>query len=534
MGQVLLAELTVRTDSVGSTTTLRYTSGKEYVGFGAPGYYAPVVHKFLNLRRDAFGDGTTSGDIKVGGGVLELVNNDGQLDALIDYGFDGGEACFLLVDDESSAYSSAEELLVGTMEQPEFTFDAVKVRVRDRREETEVPLQTTLYAGTNSGATGVEGLANDLKGRPKPDAIGYVFNALLPVANDQKHIYQIDSVRANDVPAVFDGGVALTKGTARTSLSALQNNNPAAGQYDYYLGADVEGGAYIRLGTTAQYAITADIEGQSRSGTFRTLPGDLYQEYLTQRAGVDAGDVSSADVSAVNIAAPYDLGKWIDEQTTVHNVLDLIAASIPGWWGPDRIGEFRLKKLEDPSSSSAALTFKVFDLNTRAKASDGDVVSIQRITTNDTGHGVPAYQVTVLYKEFAHIQPDGLDVNITLARRSESSKQWRVAVATDNTVKDKHPLAEALEFETALTVEADAQAVADHLLDLYGVRRDRYRLTVRLTKDLISTVDLGTIVKLEFDRFGLASGQNFVVLGLRYRGVDEDDVSEVIDLDIWG
>ncbi len=534
MAHVLLVELTVRTDSLGTTTTLRYTSGKEYTGSGSPGYYAPVVRKFLNLRRDAFSEGATAGAVKIGGGVLELVNNMGTLDGLIDYGFDGGAARFLLLDGEGDAYANAEELLIGTMEQPEFTFDTVRVRIRDRREETDVPLQSTLYLGTNSGATGVEGLPGDLKGLPKPDAIGYVFNAPLPVANDQAEIFQVDSVRANDVPAVYDGGVALTKGTAQATLAALQGTIPAAGQYDYYLGADTELGAYIRTGTTPKYTITADIDGQSRGGTFRTLPGDLYLEYLTQRAGVSAGDVSSSDISAVNIASPYDLGLWVDEQIPVRDVLDKIATSIPGWWGPDRSGAFRLQKLTDPAAGTPGMTFKVFDLDARASSSDGDIVSIERVSTNDAGNGVPAYQVTVYYKEFAHVQPDGLDVNILLPRRSEASKQWRTAVATDASVQTKHPLAEALEFETALTLEADAQAVANHLLDLHKVRRDRYRVTVRLSHDVISNADLGNIVKLELDRFGLSSGKNFIVLGVRYRGIDEKDVGELVELDIWG
>lgn len=534
MAHVLLAELTVRTDGVGTTSTLRYTSGKEYIGSGSPGYYAPAIRKFLNLRRDAFSEGTTAGVVKIGGGVLELVNNTGVLDGLIDYGFDGGEVRFLLLNSESDAYVNAEELLIGTMEQPEFSFDSVSIRIRDRREETDVPLQTTLYAGTNSGATGVEGLPDDLKGRPKPDAIGYVFNAPLPVANDQAEIYQIDSVRANDVPAVYDGGVGLTKGTARATLAALQGTIPTAGQYDYYLGADTETGAYIRTGTTAKYTITADIEGQSRGGTFRTLPGDLYQEYLTQRAGIAPADIDSTDITTVNATAPYDLGLWVDEQIPVQDVLNKIATSIPGWWGPDRKGKFRIGRLEDPASGTPVMTFKVFDLDTDVKATDGDIVSIQRLSTNDTGNGVPTYQVTIYYKEFAHVQPDGLDVNILLFRRSESTKQWRTSVAVDATVKDKHLLAEALEFETALTVEADAQAVADHLLTLYKVRRDRYRVTVRLTRDIISTVDLGDVVRLEFDRFGLAAGKNFVVLGIRYRGVDEREIGEILELDIWG
>ena len=539
MADVLLVEMVVRTDAMGTTETLRLCSGREYLGANRPGDYAPAVIGFANMRRDAFSAGATSGEIETGAGTVRIANAGGAFDAWIDYGFDGGAISLLLVDGEAGDYSNAEELLVGTMEQAEFTFTEITVRLRDRREETELPIQETLFAGTNSGSTGVEGLPADLQGRPKPRALGYVFNALLPWANEANRVLQAEAVRANDIVAVYDGGVALSKGTKHATRAALLAASVTSGYFDYYLGDDAGGGedgAYIKLAAAPQYAITADIEGYAPGGTFHTLPGDLFEAVLEDFRGIASGDINDSDLSTVNSASAYDLGKWIDSETPARDILTRIANSLPGWWGPDKSGTFRLKVLEDPSAKSAAITFKVFDLDTRATSSDGDIISIERLVTRDAGAGVPAWRVNVLYKEFAHVQADGLDVAATPARRAQSAVRWRQVSASDSSVKTKHLLAPELTFETMCTTEADAQAVADDLLDLYSVRRDRFRLRVRLTADVIGTIDLGTYVELKFERFGLSAGKTGVILGIRYRSAaeDEDRADNELELDWWG
>jgi hypothetical protein len=534
MGQVLLAELTLNVPgTVVTPITIGACSGREYRGANAPRDYPPRVVEFLNFRRDAVGDGRTFGSSSFGGGTLRLANPDGFYDALIDYGAAGGAARFLLLSSEKADYTTAVELLTCVIDQLQFSFSEVTVLLKDRRAETEVPFETTLFAGTNVGASGLEGLPDTLKDQPKPNALGYVFQAPLPWANEQALILQADRVRISAVADVYDGLVALSTGSARASIAALQSGTPAPGFYDYYLGSGGDG-AYIKVPSTPVYTITADLQGQARNGTFRSTPADLFLEVLTQRAGVDSEDVSADDLDDLATVAPYDLGLWIDQPMTVREVCDRIAASIPGWWGVDKAGVYRLKPLRDPSLGTSAVTFKVIKPTGIAKATDGDIVAIERLATNDAGNGVPTWQVTVRYKEFGQVTDQAFDVNASLELRNAARKQWRSSVVSDSAVKDLHPLAVALEFETALVNESDAQSVAAQLLSLYGARRDRYRVSVQLNAALAENIDLGSIVSLKFDHFDLAAGKNFVVLGMRYRSLSESTVGSIVELDIWG
>ena len=535
MAQILLGDLTFQIPGSPVTTqTFGVTNGLEYRGDNAPRVYAPRVIEFINLQRDAVADGKTFGSTQAGGGVLRLANPDGYYDDWIDYGV-GGPAVFRLVTSTTADFNTATPLVTVKIRRVEMDFDEVRVHLQDRSAETDVAFQSDLYLGTNSGASGVEGLPDDLQGLPRPDALGYVFQAPLPWANQQALILELDSERINNIDdaKVYDGLVGLTRATARASLAALQSASPSSGTFDYYLGGS-EDGAYIKLGAVPEYNITADIEGKAPLGVFLNMPGELFDWALQQRAGVDYANISADDLDVLLTSAPYDLGIWIDRQTTVRTVLDRIAASLPGYWYVDAYGVYRLKQARDPGGETPVLTFKVIRPTGIAATSDGDVVSIERLSTNDAGGGVPAWQIRVLYKEFSQVTDLGFDTASNVSIRSEAKSRFRTAVAEDAAIKTLHPLAVTLEFETALVNEADAQAVADALLALYGVRRDRFKIGVRLTPALIASVDLGSYIGLEFPRYGMDSGKTFEVRSIHYRGAAVGAVSEIVDLDIWG
>ena len=50
-----------------------------------------------------------------------------------------------------------------------------------------------------------------------------------------------------------------------------------------------------------------------------------------------------------------------------------------------------------------------------------------------------------------------------------------------------------------------------------------------LDPDLLSTIDLGTVVRLTLPRFGMSAGRDFRVIGLQ-----PDFRLGVIDLTLWG
>jgi hypothetical protein len=70
VSDVLCLVLTQKTDRVGGATVSYFTTGKEYLGAGAPGVFKPLIVEFANIDRNAFGDGATFGDIGVSPGYV--------------------------------------------------------------------------------------------------------------------------------------------------------------------------------------------------------------------------------------------------------------------------------------------------------------------------------------------------------------------------------------------------------------------------------------------------------------------------------
>lgn len=251
----------------GATTVFRYST-KGYVTLPtdtpANTYWEERVKTPGLLRQSMFSSGRTSGESEVGYGVIELVNNDGALDHLIDYAFDGWPLKIYTLEDENAPFSSAVVRFSGTMEQAEFDDTLMVLRVRDLMQSLDKPIQTVTYAGTNVGASGLEGSSDSLKGKVKPLTFGTVFNVAPAQANTTALIYQV-----NDGPIstcnVFDRGIALTKGTDYTSVTDMTGNVPAAGTYRVY-----PAGGYFRLGSTPSGMVTADVTQNATPSTGTT------------------------------------------------------------------------------------------------------------------------------------------------------------------------------------------------------------------------------------------------------------------------
>jgi hypothetical protein len=524
MPLVYLAEIVAYDPAIPGTVTLRYAS-QGWAGAGAPGFYDGRIMAAPVVQRTAFAAGTTSGLIAQGFGELRLANPDGGLDALGDYGFDG-RAFTLLVGDSGDAYSAFTTLLRGTMEQPTFTDTEISLRIRDRLAELDRPLETDRYAGTNSGSTGQEGTADDIKGQVKPRVFGRVLNVTPRPVNVPQQVWQVSDGAVAAIPAVYEGGLAITAGAAYASLADMTGNAPAAGTYRAWAA-----GGMFRLGSAPTLAITADVDEGAGAGDRTTA--QVLQRIATGPGGIASGDVVAGDVTALDAAAAGQVGIYADQDTTVLATLDAIANSVGAWCGFDRLGQFRMRRLEVPAGSPVA-TFRILGRSAVADATTGDIIALERLPTDDDGRGVPAYRVTMRYgRNWTPLDGSQVAGAVTQARRAYLAEEWRSAIATDATVQTKHLRARELSFDSLLVAESDAQAEATRRQALYGVRRDRLRLRTLLTPALASLVDLGAIVRVEVPRYGYTAGRLMVVLGITY-GVDPVARPDVVDLDLWG
>ncbi len=271
-----VAELTAY-DLVGEvTTTLRYaTRGFVTTPSETPANtpFDGVIQQPLNVRRHAFRLGATSGQSEVGYGDLLLENGNGDLDALVtDYAFDG-RAITMRRGLVGAAYPGGfTTVFVGTMEQAEVDRDVVKIRVKDKAFALDVPLQTTLYAGDNVLPDGLEGTADDLKGKRKPLVFGTAKNVAPPCVNTSKLIYQVSDGPVALVGAVYDAGIPLilTDWPAPTTVSAFSGGQISGRLYSPRLGL------YVVVGyTTASAPVLAtspDFVNWTTRTTGFTLP----------------------------------------------------------------------------------------------------------------------------------------------------------------------------------------------------------------------------------------------------------------------
>lgn len=473
-------------------------------------YFDARIQQPALMRRDVFARGTTGGRSQVGYGELVLTNPDGGLDALIGYGFDGRTLTLRLGEGDYPADWTT--VLTGTIEQPQFDWGRIALRVRDRQEELDVPIQPTKFAGNNSLPNGLEGVAGDLKGKPKPLTYGSVFNVAPPMVNTSRLIYQVHDGAIDDIPAAYDRGVALTQGADYTSQSDMETAAPAAGNYRVW-----PAGGYFRLGSTPKGEVTCDVL-QGAAAADRTV-AQLVYDIVTGPGGIATGDVSSGDITALDTANSSVVGIYIDDETDITAVLDELANSVGAWWGFDASGVFRIKQFTAPSGSPVA------DFTPK------EIISIERTATADTDEGVPVYRVILKYKKNYRVQ-DGREIAGTAATdvfRGFIREEYRKVIDTDSSVQTKHLLAPELTRETLLTVEADASTEASRLLTMYKTRRDRLNVRVRLDAETAALIDLGVVVQVTMPRWGYDSGKLFRVLGLQY-----DARINVLDMTLWG
>ena len=485
-----------------------------FVG-NANGYYEGRIQQPANVQRTAFSSYATTGRSQIGFGNLVLTNMDGGLDALLDYSFAGRAITIRLgeVLPNSGGVPTWVTVIKGTMEQAEFSWQKVTVRVRDRQQDLAKPLQQVRYAGNNSLPAGLEGVEGDIKGRPKPLVFGQVFNAPITLVNTSRLIYQAhDGSALQSVDAVYDRGAVLTAGAAYSSQADMETNAPSAGQYRVW---NSVAGTYIRLGSTPAGTVTADLT-QGAAASNRTA-GQLWNAILT-KAGVAAGDISSADVTALDAAVAYPCGVFCatDYDMTALEAADIVCGSVGAWFGSDALGVFRLGRLVLPTGTS------VGTINAT------DIISIERVASRDPGVGIPAWKVKLGYQRIWEVQPD-TTANVTAVRKGYLAQEYRRIEASDSAVLSANLTSPEIELLTTLVSATDASAEASRRLTIYKTRRDMIDVRVRVDAALASVLDIGKIVTLQVNRYGLSAGKQFLIIGLR-----TDMRGRLFDLTLWG
>ena len=331
---IYLVEMT-GADAAGATTVFRYCTGLGYTTLGtdtpAHTYYAPRVTNPGLYELSCHGGAKTYGLAGVGYGTIELQNADGALDSLIGYGFDG-QTCRILIGTQGAAYSTFTAIFRGTMDQPFTGIESMRVNIRDVLQNLDVPLQTVKYAGTNSLPNGLEGVAADLKGKPKPLLWGYVNDVAPPQVNTSRLIYQLScqQFRNDALPwtvSVKDQGAALTEGSQKTiaqfgagstDLSFTVNTGTdvvTTGSAHSYTNGD--GVSVLSVGGTlpAPLVATSPYFARSTGGSTLTLH-PTKADAVANTNVIDITTAGSGTLTISNNRTPQGCWDWCNDSTS--------------------------------------------------------------------------------------------------------------------------------------------------------------------------------------------------------------------------
>jgi len=500
---IYLADITAYNLTANTVEILRFCTGSGVYN-NADQYYEPRIEQPALMNRQIFSDGAIGGAAQASYGELTLINNDGELDYLIDYAFNGRALSIYYIDAVGTV-----TVLKAVMDQAAFEQNVISIRLKDRMADLDQPIQKNTYGGTNALPLGVDGVS-DLKGAQKPKLFGRCNNISPISVNTSKLIYQVNDGAITDVVNVFDKGNYLGRGADYASLTEMYNTAPAAGEFRVLKSAGL-----IRLGASPAGQVTATI-WQSNSATQCTAAQVIYQ--LVIGAGIAVADTVSADFATLDSQNAGGVGLFVNDAQSVTDAINKVATSAGAYWGFDNLNRFRVARLDLPSGVPVASIAQV------------EILEIQRQNLRINSNAAPIYKVTLTHDvNWTPQQDSSLAGIVPTERRTWLAEATRQVIAQDSAVKTAHPSAQEITYDTLLAGAQYAQPEANRRLALLKNQTAVLTLTIKVDSSSIALYDLGVVVSVQHKRFGLSAGKLFRVIGLQ-----TDYQQNQLQLTLWG
>ena len=497
---VILVEIEV-TSPIGVVTTLRFadravrpfppTDGlRPNVRFDARLQEAPAI------RRVLFDDIATLKPSRTVG-VLTLINADRALDAYEGYSWGEITVRRWLT---GTPFSAADVILRGLCEQaayPRSTDSPARVRVSlyDYAAEASKPLQPTRYAGSNSETVLYEGTGDDLKDTPKPLAFGDLRTAHIParLVNAAEQAHQAHDGPIAGEEALFDRGDAF--GLVDDGDLAGAAFDAAAPLATHYVTDHSRGLVKFNSAPVGQF--TVGFKGDATGGYAETA-GPILARLLT-RAGVLPGRIGA---SVAGLYAPAVIGFYAGEEMRLEEALAFVSAGAPASVIPDREGVWQAIPFGPPAADAD------FALG------EHEVINC----ASDETSPAPVGEIRVgwgrIWRTFT-----GADLAPALVGTADQARlaaEYRWAKAEDALVKARFPASawRTVEIRTALRLQADAEALAAKLKNLFGLKDDGrprrfWRVTVPIETALAH--QLGQTCAFDYPAQGISG--HFLLVG---------------------
>lgn len=463
----------------GTTTGTLYTSNHPYVSApadtpanqayddripkeGIPQFTRRMSEQFTGRSTQSWGD-------------IVLINDDGDLDAYLGYGWDG-RSLKLYYGDPTWPKSDFRLIMSGTT--ADITVrdqKTITLRGRDKSYALNIPIQTSVIGGSTTNA-----------GKLVPLLYGEAYNIEPVLIDSALHRYQYHDGAAEGVTTVYDNGVSVAF-------------------------TDTPGSGYFVLLASPAGQITCDAKGAKPSGSYKTKCADIINHIVTTRSGLVAGDLDTSNFTTMNTTAPQTLGIYIKDRANVIEILDQLVTSVGGWWSFTRAGLMQLGVLK-ATTGTAVLTIAADQIVERG-------VTVQR-------RDLPIAQYQLGWKRLWSVQKSGLAGSVTEARMAELAAEYQVTTKTNAGVLTKHLLADKPDVVgTLLVASAEANTEAQRRVDLRNVVRKVFAIESYTAP---FQINIGDEVEIEYPRFGLDAGVHGIVVG-----TVEDPVNNRLKLEVW-
>jgi hypothetical protein len=465
IGYVPLIVRTLLSDPI-YVATAPYTTDADQVPISQPfpGCFAGFSHRRSIATGDSFGV------VALGDGDITIDNTDGIFDGRILQVINGRDV-IVRAGAADIPYEWWPIVFKGTAREWSFDQSSIRIAIRDLAYRLQVPLQTTLFAGTGF----LEGDDN-LKGKRKPRLLGRAINFTPSFVDQPNLIYLANDGPVDAIFAVRDRGIPLSFDADYANYAALVAASISDGEYATCLAEGL-----IRLGADADGTVTAD------GATYRST-GKAPIATVIRRIIEDHTDITEFYDGAFNVLAalyPNDAGLYLDENdnSQVIEVLDRLLKGIAGWVAMTRGGLCTVGVLSIPDNPA------------RAYAGMGNIIddpSAERLPANLSP---PPWRLRLNYATNQTKQPD-----ISTIADPYYAKPALVATASDSDVLVDNAAAQDLPpVEGYLVEKADAEAEVARQFLIFKEERPLRR--ARFDRRLIPA-GIGDVIDFDPDRLG--------------------------------
>ena len=504
------------------------------------GYYDPVDDAFYepritsDLLIEKFSNHYMFGEPDGGPGKLtvDIINIDGALDAYIQKPAIGHriKAWFGELSADKADYRTVFRGQINKMfmrGEKKFVVEALDSSCVSLKNE---PIATSYY----TDATTWPNLPDDREDRIYPISLGNVFHAPMPLVDTTNLTYHYSSLAdaQNGILVMYDQGVSIsyTDDNADVRGSTVDADAATAGK----ITALLVSGAFNLFSTSASADTVAECIIHLMMDYFGMDQEDIdihsfWWSLNSSGLSIDSGGAWSAQAGAFYTTA-WTYLEALYEFCKAGNMM----------WTMTREGQLRVTHLVDLSGTDDYYDNAKIVTLPKSRIKSVEVIPWQKVVT----------EVSVGYARYWHVFTDGeIAGSVNDEDRANLQQEYRIQhyVATDER-RLKNPVAVNAKLDVAtgsigndtedpsddrefiptlLTNKSDALDMATHIVDnLLDGDKFLYRVKAIFEPGI---VEIGDVMNIEYDRYGLDSGKRVMVVGIKERWLKNN--SELL---LWG